>query len=495
MGNNNSTHGNKVDVVNETKYNDDLATLKRGSEPLGEDLLKQFYAKNTESEANKISENIYDKADTMYEEIWDNGEHDLYVKRKIKVDVYADPSRGITLPYISDRNAYESESKNDLLTSSENPRYIEFIICKGNLSDIHEKYAIHKTTPNHDCRGDCNCIQETLEVIGNKSRIYDQPSSVLQSISPTNAKDYAKDYANVKSCKTEAVQQPQQPQPHHHHHHHPSSSDIAFSPTSDESINATQTPTSTDIYKMHERFLQSQNKPVCRPMLGGAIGGAKRDESIESETSPEEITDSEEQTEGAFSSTSEMSDTTTSPAFGNKKKDNDKDKNKNKRNTLFTKDNDENEDDENLDLDEDIEEETNVDDEDLEGLDEEEITEEGFILDQSDISSTDLYKMQSRVFKSDTETPVQSVKFNAMKTNNAKFNNDNDDETTERVRKAMTRANLRTTQTRRTKRTSRTNRSNRSKGLFDSEDANIFRMNSSTDEYMKRPVNRSIKHN
>ena len=431
MGNNNSTHENKVDTV---------ATTKKDNEQT-----KQYYTKNANTSMNKNNRNIYDDANKMYDQIWDN-DSDVYIEKNVRVEVYADPSRGISMPYISDRNTYNSDNINDMLTTSENPRYIEFIVCKGNLSDLNEKYAIHKSTPNHDCRGDCNCINQMIEVVGNKSRIYRQPQS----------------------------------------HIHEQSSPV-LSPTSIDACDIT-TDNQT-IAATRAKSANNMNNPTCKPMFGGQTNN----EDIYSETSPEEITDSDEQTNDVFSTTTEMSDTSTSPGPNNKQKS--------KKNSLFTtSDEDEGDsDDDDLDTDDSdiIQEETDVDDEDLEGLDEEDITEDGFILEQSDISSNDLYAMQSRVFNSNTETPVRKTKKAVRKTKKTirkkKSNDADDDETTELVRRAIHQANLRHNKNNRTSRNSRNSRNNG--GLFDSEDMKIFDMNSSTDKYMKRPVNRSIKYN
>ncbi|XWV26110.1 hypothetical protein QJ857_gp0970 [Tupanvirus soda lake] len=498
MGNNNTRPENKVDVVYEK--NDDP------------ELLNQLYAKDAESESNKLQENIYNKADKLYNDIWDNN-RDVYIKR---IEIFADPSRGIApMPYISDKNAYSEGA--DIGLSSEGPKYIEFIVCKGNLDElINEKHAVHKSHPGHDCGANCECIEQMIEVLGKQSRVYNQTSQ-----------NHKHNYEQ-KQCK-----------PHHHHREDRNQSDSAnmfaslsptsatFSPTSTEpdknelsknvfSKNQVRTSAMNDTMLMNKNVSKNRNEinlnkntmktnPLCRPMYGGA----RRNENIYSETSPEEITESEEQTEGAFSATSEMSDTTTSPAFKNTKN--------NKKNNKKLFDSDEDDDEEETidtdDLDNNIEDEIDDDDdEDLEGLDEEDITEDGFILEQSDISSTDLYRMQSRLFASETtDDSYKNKSFirnsrnnrgninlrnnnsinNNSRNNNSRNNNyknngrnvnsrnnDNyDNSTTEKVRAAMHKMN------------------SRKNNLFDSEDMEIFKMNSSTDEYMTKPITRSIKYN
>jgi len=465
MGNNNTRPHDKVDVVYERNDNPEL--------------LNQLYAKDAESETKKIQDNIYNKADKLYNDIWDN-DRDIYIK---KVEIFADPSRGIApMPYISDRNAYSDGA--DIGLSSEGPKYIEFIVCKGNLDDIvNERFAVHKSQPDHDCGANCECIQQMIEVLGNQGRVMNQPPSCH------------------KHDRNE--------QGHHHHHQERNQNASANMFASLSPTSATLSPTSSEPARnvlnrnqirtnaMNDTMLMNRNvstnrnatnidrstirlNPACKPMFGGA---RRRNENIDSDTSPEEITESEEQTDGAFSATSEMSDTTTSPALKNTKNDK-----KNNKKLFDSDDEDEEETIDTDDLDNNIEDETDDDDEDLEGLDEEDITEDGFILEQSDISSTDLYRMQSRLFASETTDNSSRNRFftrnsrnnqnNRNRRNNRNNDNYDNNSTTEKVRTAIHRMNSR-----------------RGNDLFDSEDRKIFEMNSSTDEYMSRPVTRSIKYN
>ena len=103
------------------------------------------------------------------------------------------------------------------------------------------------------------------------------------------------------------------------------------------------------------------------------------------------------------------------------------------------------------------------DDDDLEDLDldKEIITEDDDeIFNQSDINSSDLERMQSRIFASSDSL--------------------DDNDTTEEVRLAMKELNK---------------RGNKRANLFNSEQKRILAMDSPTDEFVNRPVSRNIKYN
>lgn len=120
----------------------------------------------------------------------------------------------------------------------------------------------------------------------------------------------------------------------------------------------------------------------------------------------------------------------------------------------------------------DIFDEPDEEDEDLEGLEEEDITEDGFLIEQSDLNSSDLYRMQRRIFVSETETPT--------KRSNQKYlvepSQLTSDETTENVRNAINRLNVRNS-------------------MFNSEDRKILDLNSDTDKYYNKPAKRNTKYN
>ncbi len=290
-----------------------------------------------------------------------------------------------TLPYISE---YYGTDPYENIPVSENPKFIELIVC-GNK----EKFTVHKNMPDHDCKGNCNCVRHFVEVTQN----------------PINP------------------------------------SVMSISATSPE-------PVITNAWLKNVNY--KNNK-----MAGGA-----------NDTSPEEFTDSEEY--DIFSATSEMSPVTSTPYetgkknqrnekknhdSKNKKKDDDKNKTKEHDSKKKKQVDDEDDDD---------------DDEDLEDLDEE-LTEDGFIVQQSDINSSDLYRMQSRIFGS-TESEDFEVDTNRNQ-RNVKYDFEEDNELTDQVRDAMKKVNSR-------------------RNKIDSEFEEIMEMNSSTDRYLKRPMSRNSKY-
>ena len=328
-----------------------------------------------------LTDDIYDTADVIYlRTTGDDADKGFYVERST-VEVYTDPVRGLTLPYIADRNAYpvpyQTESLFDPTMSSENPRYVEIVVCRGDLEEKGERFAVNKQQPDHECKGNCYCIEEIYQI--------------TKMNKPT-----------------------------------------VLSATSSERTGP-------------QKKAASKTPAKCKPMVGGSYlmkGG--QDDMMNTDTSPEEITESEEENDLAFSPTSDMSDTTTSPA-----KPKEQQKKKKPAEMFDTSDNDEEQ------LDEDVDD----DDEDLE-LDEEEVTEDGYILQLSDITSSDLYKMQRRIFESETEDEGGL---------------DDDDETTDRVREAMRKMNARG-------------------NMFDSEDRAILNLTSSTEKYMNKPTRRNDKY-
>ena len=156
MGNNNSKQQNKVDDDN--------------------NLLQQFYAKDAENDLIKMNNEIHESVNKTYERIQNN------IKKicNEKIEIFSDPLRGIALPYITNTNMSESENNYNSI-SSENPRYIELIICKDNLNseNINEKFAIHNSYPDHECIGNCHCIKEMFEVVNDADQNY-KYSSVNQ---------------------------------------------------------------------------------------------------------------------------------------------------------------------------------------------------------------------------------------------------------------------------------------------------------------------------
>ena len=110
-----------------------------------------------------------------------------------------------------------------------------------------------------------------------------------------------------------------------------------------------------------------------------------------------------------------------------------------------------------------VEDENDSPNEDL--VVEDEVSEDGIILDDDEIHTSDIKKMQSRLFHSDTSDDMDDM-------------NDNDiytDGYTDMVKKAMKDVK-------------------RKSNIYDSEEKNILDVNSDSDEYMKRPINKNMKY-
>lgn len=467
MGNNNSNQSKPADS------------------DFGIDILQQLFAKDLESRKEKMSKEEYDNAYQMYADIWT--EMSDYDKSRIgkKIDILS--NKGTDLPYYSDLNIFHYNQNAQNYVSEETPRYVEFKVCRGDISELTEKYAVHNGYPGHNCGANCYCIDELIEISGDKikshgahrvvrsesvspnvSQIVKDPrelfsefdelellSKILSkkntlsdnlTISPTSSETLYRPTRNsianqnrpsnrsalnnltLSPTSSETLYRPSQTKP----------SNLVFSPTSSETLykpsqtrpsNLVFSPTSTEtLYQSQPNNKQSRCK---LSMLGGAF----------SDTSELEDDDSDN-----FSATSEL--TVSSNDNPKKKKSDSSDSSDSSTEEL----------------------------EDLD-VDGEETTEEGFIMEQSDITSSDLYRMQSRIFGSETSTDAATRRVSyTNKWSNSFTDSESDDKnTTERVRKAMSRIN---------------NRNN----LFDSEDHDILDMNSSTSQYMKRPVKKNSKY-
>ncbi|AGF85234.1 hypothetical protein QJ854_gp548 [Moumouvirus goulette] len=165
-------------------------------------------------------------------------------------------------------------------------------------------------------------------------------------------------------------------------------------------------------------------------------GGQNQDLTSVDDTTTELDTD--------IMSTTSVDDNTSEPQFGNKKN---QIKKISDNNLIFDSDDIKTED---ISLDDEDDE-----DEMLEDIDEE-LEELGFDYDKTDVTTSDLYNLQKRIFQSsDSQNSENSL--NSMDDLENEFD---EDETTENVRWAMQRINLRNT-------------------LFDKEDNDIMQMNSS----------------
>ncbi|QGR54027.1 hypothetical protein [Moumouvirus maliensis] len=309
-------------------------------------LLKEYWTNKYQNSRNNIP--------TQYD---DNG-------YRSNVDIFHDPTNGISLPYINDRETYYSDIDPRII-ASENPRirYVELEICDdGDIHKVREKYAVNRTQPNHNCGANCKC---------------------LGSESSCNIVDQKVFYNN-------------------------------YSPTSAEPVEKRQ------VYQIQQ-------------------GGQNPDLTSIDNTSTELNSD-------LTSSTSINNDDTSEPSFKNKKIT-DKNKKISDNSLIFDSDDIKTED---ISLDDEDDE-----DEMLEDIDEE-LEELGFDYDQTDVTTSDLYNLQKRIFQSS-----DSQNYNNSESSLDDLDNELDeDETTENVRWAMQRINLRNT-------------------LFDKEDNDIMQMNSS----------------
>ena len=81
---------------------------------------------------------------------------DNYLGSK-QLNVFSYPKRGINMPYSTDN--YNMNNTNGPL-SSETPTFIEFVI-DSDIDHKLERYAIHKKNPDHCCGGNCDCIAKS----------------------------------------------------------------------------------------------------------------------------------------------------------------------------------------------------------------------------------------------------------------------------------------------------------------------------------------------
>jgi len=130
---------------------------------------------------------------------------------------------------------------------------------------------------------------------------------------------------------------------------------------------------------------------------------------------------------------------------------------------------------------------SDVESEDVENESEDELPQERLTLLQSDFNSEDLYRIQKRIFLSETETPQYSThkKNNRSKKTHDQLWSDNLT-TTERVRRVMDRMED----------NKRLNNSD-THNIFTTEEKKILKLNdfnSSTDRLLKRPLNKNSKY-
>lgn len=475
------------------------------------------------STSKSYYENIPRMTDKLYYDIWNVKQ----TSDSENIKIFEDSSKGTFLPYFSD-SIFETENKPNILVS-DNPAYIELdvCVCRGQIKPKFEteKYAVHHNMPDHECKGNCYCIEFndcecTRKTVG-ISDIYESEKRKSEKKSKIGTPYIIPPYPNLSM-------------------HQKMSIDI-LSDTSPYPIPIVEATSSTSPYPPMKKSVQtilSDTSPYPVPNIGPTsptspyppmskspsnilsdtspnpvpdIGSTsptspypplpitKSSQTITSDTSPYPVSD-----QGPTSPTSPFQPIETSNKFINnnrnnlrimplhklmtggkdeKKKDIQKMKNlsdtdkkiwsttseTSETSTISTtsdKSNDKKKKELKEENDEDIEDDDLIDeddeDEDLEEIEDEEITdnEDGF--EQSDISSSDLYKMQKRIFQSET-------------TDNFDDLSQSTEDTTERVREAMNRMQSRN-------------------NIFDSEDREILDIETSTEKYLKKPIKKNNKY-
>jgi len=159
MGNNNSAQCHEPDEYPEDKVN----------------FFADFYGKN-EKRKYDLSK-YHDIADTLYEKFMKPHESEKHI------EIFIDP-KGMPFPYESD--FFRSPEHPHIV--SEDPKYIELVVCNDNLKNFQERFAIHKDMPDHDCKGNCPCIEEFITVNkGHLMRGGDDGETFQESESPSDA--------------------------------------------------------------------------------------------------------------------------------------------------------------------------------------------------------------------------------------------------------------------------------------------------------------------
>ena len=390
-----------------------------------------------------VGDNIYDRGQQIYQRMRNPEPH---------VDILVDKARGINLSYVRDK-PYNP------IISSENPRYIEFVVCKGNMEEDLERFAVHSDKPNHNCRGNCPCIVETVKVEG--SRGIGPPSSdfklrsFVQTYSPTSSEHVDRNNGPPFSPTSDDNDRPISRRKGSSRGAEDTSSDIPYGMNNGQTFS----PTSDD-------------EPISRRRVRRGREDTSSDLPHEtnyddlSPTSSESILKSKD---AVFSPTSRGG----TCLVGGKKKKTDDDSD----GPLDDEDDDDDDDD---DVDDD-EDENDVDDDDDDEVDDEDLDEldkeDGVILEKSDIDTEDIYRIQSRFFESSDEklTDIEGEGFE-------------DDELTEQVRNAM---EARGSTSR--KIASGNTRADSRTRMFDTEEADILGMDDS-ENYMKRPIKKNDKY-
>ena len=105
---------------------------------------------------------IYDyyhrnNVETVYENNEQTLDHpEILIKKKI--EIFVEPRNGKKLYYQTQNPVIQEIDSEKPIVTSENPRYVEFIVCNDNLTNLVERYAINKHQPDHECKANCQCI-------------------------------------------------------------------------------------------------------------------------------------------------------------------------------------------------------------------------------------------------------------------------------------------------------------------------------------------------
>jgi hypothetical protein len=112
------------------------------------DYLADFFGKSHESQP---VQNYSDIVKKLKKDLINKNAMMTYNKH---IEVFVDPHKGLSMPYESDIPSYEKNIVSD------NPKYIELVICKNNMKDIKERFNVE-----HPCKGgDCGCTTKIYDV-------------------------------------------------------------------------------------------------------------------------------------------------------------------------------------------------------------------------------------------------------------------------------------------------------------------------------------------
>lgn len=556
MGNNNSNNKNSDEKSNQTMIeNANRITKQNAIRKANQNsyrVIRQIDPKiirisnqNTRSLNNQIA--CRNGRDTIYEndadllKDWEKSkdihkiknrsarDYSLYgnVQNGKQIEMFNDLEKGLSMPYESNRFTsnqpnLSSEFMDESITS-EDPKYIELIICTEDSNESHEeRFAINKFDPDHLCKGNCHCVMELWKyqhvstipysetsVDDNQSfsrggynkRNYNQSNNQSKNGSRNKSKNGSINRSNNNRYNNESNNQ----------------SENEFSDeqmntiggcdcnqnggcdyqiggarnivdTEDENFEDEQDVTSEDLNQMDD---------------GDDSGDTEKlDEDDEKETFS---TTDDENTDNTSDTSDDMERNNDTKLKKNKKKTNKKINvtNANKTNVNKTNANKTNAAKFHLmkptvmqnNYTSKSETDSGEDIEDLDGIEAEDVNDEddqGILLN-SDITSSDLYNMQSRIFTSDTDSELEDDQIDKKikkDVNYANLLNDDEDvdgalssesEYTEKLTNAI-------------KELKKQKQQNRISNIYDSEDKHIMDMNSSSEKYKTQKLKKNSKY-